>query len=227
MKTRSARSRAFTLLELLVAVSLIAALSIVVLGVLSGGRGSALQAGQAAFADLLVAARTQAAASNQPVRVLVNFNADDTEQPARFLRYMVLQAQTRTGWQSTVTAYLPQGVYLLPGRGPAPTGLFPASGALWTKTDGSELRSTAFRNTDAIEESIDGGRVERWLILPIAATGATNAAGDIVLANGRSRAPGSFVTGESPVELLHPDEVRGLALSQYGVATLIDRRASF
>jgi len=227
MRRFLANSRAFTLLELLVAVGLIAALSVVVLGVMNGGRGSALQAGQAAFADLLVAARTQAAASNQPVRLLVNFNPADPELPSRFLRYVVLQVQTRSGWQSRVAAYLPPGVYILPGRGPTPDGLFAAASSGWLRVDGSDLRSTTLRISDAIDEAIDDGPVERWLVLPISANGTTNAAGDIVLANGRSRAPGSFAAGESPVELLHPDEVRGLALSQYGVATAIDRRTSF
>jgi type II secretory pathway pseudopilin PulG len=227
MRRFLANSRAFTLLELLVAAGLIAALSVVVLGVMNGGRGSALQAGQAAFADLLVAARTQAAASNQPVRLLVNFNPADPELPSRFLRYVVLQVQTRSGWQSRVAAYLPPGVYILPGRGPAPHGLFASASSGWLKVDGSDLRSTTFRTADAIDEAIDDGPVERWLVLPISANGTTNAAGDIVLANGRTRAPGSFAAGESPVELLHPDEVRGLALSQYGVATAIDRRTSF
>ena len=53
------------------------------------------------------------------------------------------------------------------------------------------------------------------------------AIGDIILAAGHVRPPGSYLAGESPVELESPENVRGLTLSSYGVPVLINARASF
>jgi hypothetical protein len=99
--------------------------------------------------------------------------------------------------------------------------------APWTKSDGSALRSTALRSGNISAELVDGGVVEQWVSIPFAAAGTTSASGDIVIAAGRPRAPGSYAAGESPVELTHPEQVRGLTLSTYGVATLISSRTSF
>jgi type II secretory pathway pseudopilin PulG len=220
-------TRAFTLMELLVVVGLIAALSLVVLSALNTSRGSALQAGQGTMANLLVAARSKAAATNQSVRLLVNFNPTSTDQPSRYLRYVVLQVQSGTAWQSVTDAYLPDGVFVIPGNVAIPTGLFASTDNAWTKTDGSDLRSTTLRNNNSVTDAINGSTTELWLCLPIAATGTTSASGDLVLAAGRARPPGSFAPGESPVELVNPEEVRGLTVSQYGVAMLINSRSSF
>lgn len=220
-------SGAFTLLELMVVVGLIAALSFVLLGALNPGRGAAVQAGQAILANFLVAARSKAAAGNQPVRLLVNFTPDGADQPSRFLRLVVLQIQSGSAWRSVSEAYLPEGVYVVPGNGSMPAGLLGETESAWTRTDGSALRSTALRSVNSITEAIGGGPVELWLCLPIAAAGTTNSSGDLIVAAGRPRAPGSFAAGDSPIELPNPEEVRGLAVSQYGVATLIDGRLGF
>lgn len=219
--------RAFTLLELVVVVGLIAALSLVLLGALNSGRGSALQAAQGTLANLLVAARSKAVASNQPVRLLVNFNPSNTDQPSRYLRYVVLQAQNGASWQSLADAFLPEGAYVVPGKVTIPAGLFAAADSSWNKADGSDLRSTTLRNNNSVTEAINGAATELWLCIPIAAMGTTTASGDLIVAAGRPRAPGTFAAGESPVELTNPEEVRGLTVSQYGVATLINSRTSF
>lgn len=219
--------RAFTLLELMVVVGLIAALSFVLLGALKPGRGSALQAAQGTMANFLVAARSKAAASNQAVRLLVNFNPANADQPSRYLRYVVLQVQSGAGWQSVTDAFLPDGAYVVPGNVTIPAGLFATANSTWTKPDGSDLRSTTLRSNNSVTEAINGPTAELWLCLPLAATGTTTASGDLVIAAGRTRAPGTFAAGESPVELFNPEEVRGLTVSQYGVATLINSRTSF
>jgi len=224
---RSSRSRAFTLLELLVVVGLISALALFVLGALQPGRGAALQAGQAIVANLLVAARTKAVATNRPVRLLVNFEPTRDAPPIRYLRYVVLQFQAASGWQSVADVFLPDGVYVVPGNGAVPTGFFGAMETAWTKPDGSLLRSTALRESNAVNEAIDGARVERWLAFPLSAMGTTASSGDLILAAGRPRSPAELAPGESPVELVDPEQVRGLTISQYGVATLIDSRAGF
>lgn len=219
--------RAFTLLELLIVVGLIAAFSFVVIGALGSTRGAVLQSAQATVANLLVAARAKAAASGQSTRLLVQFDTTSRTAPTRFLRHLVLQAQVNGAWQSLSDAWLPDGVYVVPGNFAFPAGLIATTGVAWTKGDGSNLRSTALRNVNLISESVYGDAVEQWASIPFAAAGTTAASGDIVLAAGRTRPPGSYAEGESPIELQHPDQVRGLTLSSYGVATLINSRTSF
>lgn len=220
-------TRAFTLLELLVVVGLVAALSFVVIGSLNSSRGTALQAAQGTIANLLVAARSKATASNQATRLLVNFNSTSADQPSRYLRYVVLQVQVGSVWQSLADAYLPDGVFVVPGNVTIPAGLFTVANTPWTKVDNSDLRSTALRSNNSVTDTINGTTTELWLCLPISATGTTAASGDFILAAGRLRAPGTYTLGESPVELVNPEEVRGLTVSQYGVATLINSRTSF
>lgn len=225
---RSNRSRAFTLLELLVVVGMVAALSFVFAGALGGGRGAALESGQAIMANYLIATRTKAMASGQSARLLINVDVASTAQPARYLRYVVLQVQVGGVWQTTSDAYLPAGVFVLPGNSAViPAGLFPSASGPWTKPDGSNLRSTALRSNNIISEMINGVNVEQWASISLAAAGTTASSGDLIVGSGRIRAPGSYGAGESPVELVHPDQVRGLTLSTYGVATLINNRESF
>ena len=97
----------------------------------------------------------------------------------------------------------------------------------WTKSDGSAMRSTALRDANITSEAIYGATVELWVNIPFAAAGTTGAAGDLVLASGEVHTPGTYSTGEAPIELRNPDEVRGLTISSYGVATLVNGRTSF
>lgn len=227
--TRSGRAprRGFTLLELLVVVGLISAFSFILINTLGSTRGAALQSAQSTLANLIVAARTKAASSGQSSRILIQFDATNSTAPTRFLRHLVLQVQVNGAWQSVTDAFLPEGAYVMPGNFSFPAGLLAATDTSWTKHDGSNLRSTALRNGNIITESIDGGVVEQWISIPFAAAGTTGAAGDIVIAAGRGRAPGSYTSGAAPVELTHPEQVRGLTLSTYGVATLINSRTGF
>jgi len=221
---------AFTLLELLVVVGLIAALAFVLIsGLGGGGKSAALQSAQATLANMITVARVKAMASGQPARVLVHIDPNSTAQPNRYLRYVALQVQVAGTWQLVTEAYLPDGIYLVPGKfSSIPAGLFSTSTSTpWTRSDGSALRSTVLRNDWITTETIGHAVAEQWASFGISAAGTTAQWGDIILAAGRQRAPGSFAAGESPVELLSPEQVRGLALSSYGVPVLVNSRASF
>lgn len=225
-----AKARGFTLLELLVVIGLIAALSFVLIsGLGGGGRSTALQSAQSTLAGLVTTARTKAMASGQSARVLVQVDATNTTQPLRYLRYVVIQTQSSTGWQTIVDAYLPDGIYIVPGNfNPIPAGLFaPGTAAPWSKADGSALRSTALRANQITTETINSADTEQWVSITLSANAGTAQSGDIILASGRVRPPGSYLAGESPVELDSPDIVRGLTLSSYGVPALINARTSF
>ncbi len=220
----------FTLLELLVVIALIATLSVAFRGGLGGGgQSAALQSAQATLANLLTAARAKAMASGQSARILVQIDAPSTSQPPRFLRYVVLQIQTAGGWQTSNEAYLPEGVYVVPGNfATIPTGLFAANTSTpWNKTDGSALRSTALRSNQISHETINSSGTEQWVSITLAAEAGTAQSGDFILASGRRRPPGTYQAGESPVELNNPENVRGLTLSSYGVPALINNRSSF
>ena len=224
--------RAFTLLELLVVIGLIAALSLVLLGGLGGGgKSAALQSAQATLANLVSAARTKAQAGGGGARLLINIDPTSTNDPARFLRYVVIQEQVAGVWQPVpaVEIYLPEGVYVVPGNfSVIPIGLFSTSTTTpWTKSDSTPLRSTALRANQVLSLMLNRAVPEQWVSVSFASVGTTAQSGDIILATGRRRPPGSFATGESPVELENPETVRGLTLSTYGLPALINDRASF
>lgn len=228
--TRSGRAprRGFTLLELLVVVGLISTFSFIIIGALNSGRGSSLQAAQGVMANLLVATRSKATAANQSARLLLNFNPASADRPSRYLRYLVLQVQKVDGtWQTLADAYLPDGIYVVPGLSPLPAGLLPATSG-WTRpSDGQVLRSSAMRTL--LTETIDvSSGAESWLALNVTANGqVNNSNGDIVLAVGITKAPGTFSIGEPPIVFTSQEQVRGLTVSSYGVATLVSDRAGF
>jgi type II secretory pathway pseudopilin PulG len=220
----------FTLLELLVVVGLVAALSFMLISRLGGGgKSAALRSAQATLANMIIAARTKAMASGQSSRVLFHVDATSTSQPLRYLRYMAVQTQASTGWETITDAYLPDGVFVVPGNfAVIPTGLFPANTAIpWTKVDGSALRSTALRSNQVSSESINSVTPELWVGITISTYAGTAQSGDVVLASGRLLPPGSYLAGESPVQLDNPENVRGLTLSSYGVPALINARTGF
>ncbi|MDI1250771.1 MAG: hypothetical protein PSV13_18050 [Lacunisphaera sp.] len=205
-------------------------MSFVLIGGLGGGgKSAALQSAQAALANLITAARVKAMASGQPARVLVCIDPNSAAQPGRYLRYVALQVQVAGTWQLVTEAYLPDGIYVVPGNfNSIPAGLFPPNTSTpWTRSDGSALRSTVLRSSSITTETIDNAAAEQWVSFSLSAAGTTMQSGDIILAAGRRRAPGSFAAGESPVELLNPEQVRGVSLSKYGVPVLVNSRASF
>jgi prepilin-type N-terminal cleavage/methylation domain-containing protein len=223
-------TKGFSLLELLVVVGLIAALLFfLVSGPGGSGQSAALQSAQAVMANMVTAARTKAMATGKSSRVLIQVDATSTSQPLRYLRYVAVQTQTTSGWQTFTDLFLPDGVYVVPGNFTViPAGLFAADTSVpWTKADGSALRSTALRSNQITSETINSLSAEQWVSFTISANAGTVQSGDIILATGRLRPPGSYETGESPVELINPEKVRGLTLSSYGVPALINARTSF
>ena len=220
----------FTLVELLVVVGLIGLLA----AMLAPGRGDeghsmAIASAQSAVAGLLSVARTKAVASGQSSRVLLNIDPGGAAHELRFLRYLLVQTQRGAAWQSVAELYLPDGIFVVPGDfSPLPSGLFAGGASAWVRSDLiSPLRSSALRTSQISTEAIAGALAEKWVSIGISAAGATAQTGDIVLAVGRRRAPDAYAVGESPVEVVEPERVRGVTLSSYGLAVLIDNRDSF
>ncbi len=223
-------AKGFSLIEMLVVAGLLAGLSFFLLNGLGGaGQSAALQTAQGTMTSMITAARTKAMASGESSRLMIHVDPGSASQPARYLRYVALQTQTAGGWLTVADFFLPDGVYIVPGNfASLPSGLFATEGSTaWTRTDGSALRSTALRSNQIILEAVNSSRAEEWAGITISANPGTAQSGDIVLAAGRQRAPSSGGAGESPIELINPDSVRGLTVSSYAVPALINARSGF
>jgi type II secretory pathway pseudopilin PulG len=213
---------AFTLLELLVVMGLVATLVFFLIGGLGNG-------GKSAMVNLITVARMNAMASGQSCRILVNVDPASMSEPRRYLRYIVVQMQTVDGWQTITDTFLPDSIYIVPGNfSSMPVGLFAVSATVpWSKVDGSDLRSTTLRSNQITTEAINSATAEQWAGITLSSIAGTVQSGDLILIVGHRRAPGSYSEGEAPIELENPANVRGLTLSSYGVPALINSRTSF
>lgn len=222
MKTRR-HSAAFTLLELLVVIGLMAGLSFFLIGGLAGGgRSAALQSGQATVINLLMVARTHAMASGNHTRVLVNHERLAAE---RYLRQLVLQESRNGNWHTLQLVALPAGVHVVPHQDQMPDDLFGA-GAPWVKADGSRLHSSCLSRVP-VSLAVDTAMAEMWVELVFTPLGTTGTSGFLVLATGRTQPPGSAAATQSPIWLENQMAVRGLQLSAYGLSLPINERDGF
>jgi type II secretory pathway pseudopilin PulG len=216
-------SRAFSLLELLVVLGLIAALSFVLLGSLAGGGKSvALQSGQTLVANFITAARTRAVATGNQTRLLVHHDSASPLAAERYLRHLALEELRAGSWVTHQSTALPAGVFVLPHQNRTPAGLLPG-GVAWAKFDGARLHSSCLFRAP-VQQVVDSSTAENWIEIAFSAQGTTATSGQLVLATGRPLPPGS---GDSPISLESQETVRGLALSGYGLAVLINERSGF
>lgn len=228
----------FTLLELLVVIGLIGAMSFVFAGGLTGGgAAAALQSGQAGVANLVIAARTQAPATGRKTRLLVNI---DPTAPERYLRCIVLQSARQPGsspteWDTLTMATLPDGIYIMPSSLTQAAGLVD-SAADWKRVSdpSADLVSDLFANQSASVLLEGDTAPQAWTGVSFTPNGTLSPLGGgpppkgcLVLAQGVRKPPASYLPGEAPVRLANPGSVRGLLLSVYGVPALLDERSAF
>lgn len=213
----------FTLFELLVVVGLMAAGVVVAITCLrGGGSGAARDAAVALLASRVVEARCTAMSRGTAARLLVHA---DVAEPERYLRYVVVCCPDGAGWRPVDGgSFLPEGIVVLPPQALTPTG--PGAvcrpGDDWSRLSGGALRSTVLKvyATVGTEPPVLG--TTSWWMLHFSPQGGV-LAGDLVVAVGRAQ-------GESvPVIVVceQPDNVAGLSLSQYGVATFARGRRDF
>ena len=228
----------FTLLELLVVIGLIAAMSSFLLGgLLGGGQTAALQSAQATVANLVTVTRIRAPATGRKTRLLVNV---DPVVPERFLRHLVVQLARQPGaspadWDTVTEVQLPEGIYVMPASLTLAAGLV-ATPANWKRGSdpAADLVSDLFTN-QAVSLLLPGDPVpQSWTGVAFTPNGTLAALasgppsrGALVVTTGVRRPPGSYLTGESPVQLLNPQAVRGLLLSAYGIPALLHDRTAF
>jgi prepilin-type N-terminal cleavage/methylation domain-containing protein len=233
-RRKAAQPKAFTLLELLIVIGLIAVICVWIAPGLSGGsRSASLQSAQTMLANLVAVARTKAAATGSSARMLINIDLANASVSGRYLRFIAVQVQDGAGWNTIGTTWLPDGVGLLPRDPTVPANLLPG-GPAWTRpSDGAQLRSSALRPVgpvfpDAeVTLAVDSRTPELWAAIKFTALGTTANGGDLVLAGYRVLPPGSYAPGESPLQFENQETVRGLTLSAYGLPEYVYGREGF
>lgn len=208
MKTHSLSStRGFTLIELLVVIGLIAILAGAIgLSIRDNNPATSLRSAQGLISSALSAARGQAALKQQYAKLIVQ--ADNASPNFLRLIRVVTSADQATWTQAGGDILLPEGVYVVPSG--SVTGLTPA---------GSGRRSTFLGSPAAVPGITTDS--SSWLSSGvISSLGTVTASGNIVVASGR-------ITGANLVTLDNYESLRGLTVSQYGIATQVDDAASF
>jgi len=230
--------KAFTLLELLVVVGLMAALApILVSGLTGSGTPAALQSGQATMANLITTARSKASASGRKTRLLVN---NDVGAPERYLRHLLLQLARQAGpsptdWDTLAAVSLPAGVFVVPSSLIQDGGLVENPGAWKRITEpAADLVSDLFNNQSLSIRLEGDSAAQSWTGVGFTPAGTLASLGGgppprgaLIIAPGIRRPHGGYPSAGSPVQLRNPQAVRGLVLSAYGVPAFVNHRSSF
>jgi prepilin-type N-terminal cleavage/methylation domain-containing protein len=212
---------AFTLIELLVVIGIIAATAGVLgLALRDGSPTAALQSAQGIFASLLSAARSQAAL-NQNSAVLA-VEADDKSDG--FLRNIHIAVETSPGsgkWNLVSDTTLPAGIYVVP---PVNTSVNGASYTTEWLQDKYQYRHSSLYAPATIEFATGTSS-----ILYLKSVAQFSSSGKLIVSSGGDRfvlAPARR-TSSSTLVFENPELVRGVVLSAYGTAILINDGTGF
>jgi prepilin-type N-terminal cleavage/methylation domain-containing protein len=206
--------RAFTLIELLVVIGIIGALATGIgLMLKDGNPGASLKAGQGLVVSTLAAARGQAALAQANTEILVE--ADNVADEG-FLRRIIVVINSTT--QVGGDILLPRGAYVVPSMTIGNVTKVEADGAgSWP----TECVSTFFgsRSPRTINGVSKQYLISTGSLTPLGTLSGISG-GKIVIGGGRLKTATEF-------EFSRPDSARGVLVSSYGVATLINDVASF
>jgi prepilin-type N-terminal cleavage/methylation domain-containing protein len=211
--------QAFTLIELLVVISIIAVLAAGVGVALRGNNPeAALRSAQSLTVGALASTRGQAALTQSNARILVQAKEDD-DNFLRSIRIVVPDPANVGKWKQVGSEILlPEGVYIMP-----PVKSF--SGVTFVDTDnnwnGGRFSNFLKLTTSTID--LDGlSNASRCLVSKdITSLGSViGGPGRIVVTTGRR-------TGPSTIVLDNSNAVRGLSISNYGVASFVNEPKSF
>jgi prepilin-type N-terminal cleavage/methylation domain-containing protein len=208
------KSGAFTLIELLVVIGIIGALAAGIgLMLKDGNPGASLRSAQGLMVSTLAAARGQAALTQANAEIWVEAGAPGDEG---FLRriIVVINGTTQVGGD----ILLPQGAYVVPNGTVSNVSKVESAGAgSWP----SERVSSFFGAP--VNKTINGASkkymVSVGALTPLGMVSA-GGGGKIVVGSGRMKSATEF-------EFSRPDSARGILISRYGVATLINDAESF
>jgi len=211
----------FTLIELLVVLAVVGILAGLAFSGLGGAeRSSSLRSGQATLANALSATRNRALARGVPVALAVH---DDPSKPARYRRAIAIVEGIETSSPLVVAVFeLPKHTYVLPHRARfIETMREPGN---WVGgNSGNALGSTRFLNPGGvISVAINSPTAELWEYALVTPSGTMSGGGALIVGLAERVGDGPF-----PIRFQSPDQVRGVMVSNYGLARMIDGRAGF
>jgi prepilin-type N-terminal cleavage/methylation domain-containing protein len=202
---------AFTLIELLVVIGIIAVLAGGIGVMLKGGNpGAALKAGQSTLMSTLAAARGQAAINQ--VNAMIIVDADPASET--FLRSVrVVVEKTSGNWTEVGgEVIIPQGVYVVPQFG--------ITGVTLTSGNTAGRVSDFFLTTGPVI-GVTGPVTQFIQSKAFTPLGAMSAA-----VGGRLLVGAGTITGPNLVTIDNTNVIRGLIVSKYGVATVVNEGTS-
>ena len=212
--SQKASSVAFTLIELLVVIGIIGALAAGVgLMLKDGNPGASLRSAQGLMVSTLAAARGQAALTQSNAEIWVEADSPSDEG---FLRRIIVVVNGTTQVGGDIV--LPQGVYVVPNGTLADVSLVEADGAgTWPPERVSNFFGAPVSKTiDSVSKRY---LISAGALTPLG-TVSSGSGGKIVLGSGRLKSA-------TELELSRPGSARGILVSRYGVATLINEAESF
>lgn len=214
----------FTLIELLVVIGLIAVLAGVFgLALGRGNSGTALQSAQSTASAMLAGARARAAVgdTSRNAALVINVSPDSEN----FLRELRIATAAGSDWLDGGTAsVLAANVFFVPNN-----GSFPASNVTYAPSSewSDSIRSAGFSGNSFPLRTIDNSNdisSDRYRIIAVFTPQGTLVSGSsltrVVFAPAERSGPTAIIFN-------NPSAVRGMTISNYGVATLINEAAAF
>ena len=211
---RTIYRKAFTLIELLVVIGVIAVLAGGIgMTLRSNNHNTGLQAAQSTIAGMVRLARAQAALKQQNVGIFVNMKTTNLDCYLRQLVFAVDTSVLQNGTSWTLLdggTMLPQGIYVVPKTLPA--------GAP------SALKLSTALSSSNVNLAVNSTTAEAYAYVYIKPLGTpSSGGGNIVLSTATLKTD----TGAPVLTFDNANNVRGITISSYGIATLINESAGF
>ncbi len=215
-RIRDAKKCAFSLIELLVAMSLMTALSIpAYLRIREGRETRSMVAAQDLLAGQLAAARTHAIVSRRTCRLLVYSNSgDDLLIDLRLRCLLVAVANPDGTWRATTSPLcLPGNIRMVPGS--APPSLHPGG---WSGAP------VSVHSGEAVHAILVGDQLESIRCCYVEFNPLGNCTGALLVLS-----PGDIQANSEPKVICfnHPGELSGIRVSQYGALTRVPNASAF
>ena len=210
--------RAFTLIELMVVIGLIAVLAAGVgIAMKNKNPGSGLRSAQSTLVSLLSSARGQAALNQLDSMILVQADPSNVNY-LRSVKVVVRTASGSTSFQEVGSeVILPDGVYVVP---PSPS----ATGVTFKSTSANRLSQFVVSGTiNGSTIGLTGTYYQSLYLTSLGGVGKDggSATTQVQVKGGRMLVTSGTQTAASAWTLDNDSAIRGFSVSKYGVASLI------